>query len=261
MAETDPAVRDLLYRLEVRPLDLGIPPVVKHPPLRPDVPEGARRQGSPRGELGGSISTPVTQGAPGDEERVTILFLGANPREQTRLFLDQEVHDIDLALRQSKFRDFFELRQQFAVRVTEVQSLLLRYQPHILHFSGHGGPSGLYFESPTGSSSGRPVSGSALSRMLAQFQPRLACVVLNACYSVEQAQAIAENVDCVVGVSERISDRAAILFSSAFYQALAYGCNVPTACELGRSQIELAGLPGDDTIKLHARRAVSFVKS
>src|SRR5687768_14148363 len=69
---------------------------------------------------------------------ITILFLAANPSDGTRLRLDEESRAIDQALRQAEYRDRFEIRQHWAVRIADLQGHLLRHQPHIVHFSGHG---------------------------------------------------------------------------------------------------------------------------
>jgi len=79
--------------------------------------------------------------------------------------------------------------------------------------------------------------------------------VLNACFSQIQAEAIAENIDCVVGMSTAVGDEAAISFASAFYQALAYGRTVRTAFDLGCNQIDLESLGEQDTPQLLAKRA------
>jgi hypothetical protein len=76
--------------------------------------------------------------------------------------------------------------------------------------------------------------------------------VLNVCYSENQAQAIAEHIDCVVGMSEAIGDEAAISFAAAFYRALGYGRDVKTAFDLGTSLIDLGGLGEQDIPKLLA---------
>ena len=70
--------------------------------------------------------------------------------------------------------------------------------------------------------------------------------------SEEQAQAIAQHIDCVVGMSTVIGDQAAISFAAAFYQALGYGRDIKTAFELGRIQINLEDLDEQDTPKLIA---------
>ena len=69
---------------------------------------------------------------------IKILFLSANPLDSSRLRLDEEVRSIDHALQQAKFRHMFEIRQHWAVRVGDMQEYLLRHQPNIVHFSGHG---------------------------------------------------------------------------------------------------------------------------
>jgi hypothetical protein len=84
----------------------------------------------------------------------------------------------------------------------------------------------------------------------------LKCVVLNSCYSEEQAAAIAATIDCVVGMSAAVEDRSAIGFSKAFYQALAYGRNVQEAFDLGSVEIGLEGLPDEDAPKLLVRGSV-----
>jgi hypothetical protein len=185
---------------------------------------------------------------------IKILFLAANPIDTPPLRLDQEIRAIDQALRQSEFRDRFDIKQHWAVRINDIQSYLLRYQPDIVHFSGHGSSfSEIMLEDESGNS--HPVSIRALSQLFSILKDNIRCVILNACYSEDQGQAIAEHIDCVVGMSNAIGDASAIAFSSAFYQALGFGRNVQTAFELGCVQIDLENLSEPDIPKLIARRS------
>jgi hypothetical protein len=187
-------------------------------------------------------------------EKTRILFLAANPTDTHPLRLDEEMRGIDAALRQAHFRDHFDIQQQWAVRVSDLQTHLLRHQPHIVHFSGHGSQSGqIILEDNSGTS--HPVSASALGGLFSVFKDTIRCVVLNACYSEQQAQAIAEHVDCVIGMSEAIGDTAAIGFAMAFYQALGYGRNVQIAFQLGCNQIDLENLREQDTPRLIAHKS------
>ena len=70
-----------------------------------------------------------------------ILILTANPKNTNQLRLDEEVREIQAALDQSKNRDQFEIMTRWAVRVDDLQPILLDHTPHIIHFSGHGGGS------------------------------------------------------------------------------------------------------------------------
>lgn len=186
-----------------------------------------------------------------DSSVIRILFLAANPKDTQPLRLDAEVRAIDQSLQKAEFRDRFELRQQWAVQVLDIQHHLLRHKPDIVHFSGHGSrASEIILEDVTGNS--RPVSTRALSQLFTVLKDNIKCVVLNACYSEQQAQTIAQSIDCVVGMSKAIGDEAAVGFAAAFYQALAFGRDVKTAFNLGCAQISLNGLNEQHTPKLLA---------
>ena len=75
-------------------------------------------------------------------------------------------------------------------------------------------------------------------------------MVLNACFTEPQAEAIAGSIDCVVGMSAAIDDKAAVSFAASFYQALGFGRDLRTAFELGCGETILEGLAGEDTPKL-----------
>jgi hypothetical protein len=180
-----------------------------------------------------------------------ILFLAANPTDETRLRLDEEMRGIDEVLRQSKFRDSFEIAQHWAVRVSDLQGYLLRHAPDVVHFSGHGSTLGeIYLEDNYGK--GAPVTSRALASTFSILKDSVHCVVLNACYSKAQAEAIAANIDFVVGMSASIGDRAAITFSRSFYQAVGYRRSVKEAFELARSQIDMENLEEQDVPQLIA---------
>ncbi|PSB45529.1 CHAT domain-containing protein [Cyanosarcina cf. burmensis CCALA 770] len=183
------------------------------------------------------------------DKRIKILFLAANPSDTTRLNLGKESSLIDRALRQAEFRDQFEVIQQWAVSVSDLQEFLLHHQPHIVHFSGHGSEaSELILENDFGKS--HPVPVEALSPLFFRLKDNIRCVVLNACYSEPQARAIAQHIDSVIGMSKAITDNAAISFATAFYRALGYGRDLNTAFHLGCSQIDLENLNEQDTPQL-----------
>jgi WD40 repeat protein len=180
---------------------------------------------------------------------IKILFVAANPKDSMRLRLDEEIRAIDSSLRRSEFRDKFELLQQWAVRVSDLQGHLMRYKPDIVHFSGHGGEDHkIILEENTGKS--KPVSIEALGKLFQLLGENTKCVILNACYSYDQANVISKHVHAVIGMSEAIGDKSAISFSAAFYEALAYGKDIKTAFELGCLRIDLEGLEENDIPKL-----------
>ena len=173
-------------------------------------------------------------------EKLTILFLAANPDDTGPLKLDDEMRAIDKALQAGEYRDRFDLRSHWAVRAEDLQGLLLRYRPHLVHFAGHGSEEGEIILMDAGRRK-YPVPPEALVALfdLLPYKPR--CVVLNACYSDEQAQGIARAVDCVVGMAQAVSDDAAIDFAAGFYGGIAAGVSLAEAFALGRNRLELAG--------------------
>lgn len=185
-------------------------------------------------------------------EPVRILLLSANPDTSHPLELEEEAREIERAWRLGELRDRFELLRYHAVRPTDLEQFLLQHRPHLVHFSGHGDVEGICLQGEKGQI--QPVPGALLERLFEHFQRDLRCVVLNACFSSLQAPSIARVVDCVVGMSAKITDRAAIRFAGAFHQALSFGRDVQAAFELGRLQIDLADLRGGETPTLLAER-------
>jgi len=185
------------------------------------------------------------------QDTINVLFLSANPQDTAQLRLDHESRAIDQALRNAEFREKFNIKTHSAVRVVDLQSYLLRHKPNILHFSGHGGQDGIILEDTYGDA--MPVKKEALGLLFSVLKDNIRCVMLNACYSAEQAEAIAEHIDCVIGMSDKIDDRAATAFAAAFYQALGFGRDVQTAFNLGCIQIDMGGLEDADKPKLIAK--------
>jgi hypothetical protein len=175
-----------------------------------------------------------------------ILILTANPKDTNELRLGEEVRGIQEALDQSKNRDQFEVITHSAVRVNDLQSILLAHTPDIVHFSGHGGGSqGLVLESELGQM--QLVSSTALAGLFKLFEADVECVCLNACYSEEQAEVIYQHISCVVGMNQAIGDKAAIEFARGFYRALSNGRRYKDAFEFGCNAIDLQGIPESST--------------
>ncbi|MBV7326919.1 AAA family ATPase [Chloroflexi bacterium TSY] len=167
---------------------------------------------------------------------IQILFLAANPSDTPPLKLDEESRTIDEALRQSEYRENFDFQQHWALRIHDVQELLMRYKPHLVHFSGHGTDTNeLVLIDDSGNAA--PLTLDVLEGIFAVLQDNIRCVVLNACFSETQAEVIAQHIDCVVGMSNAISDTASITFAKSFYQAIGYGRDIQSSFELACLQI------------------------
>jgi len=212
----------------------------------------------------------------------TILFLASNPIGTDRLALDREARSIQVELERSGYRDCFDFVTRWAVEPLDLLRELRKLRPTVVHFSGHGGraatgaqPSGhaprrdvvsgadlqgsemghgLYFQGADGRA--QVVSAAALRDTFGAAGASVKLVVLNACYSEPQAEALVAHVDCVVGMAGSIYDDAARSFAIGFYGGLGERESVEAAYQQGRAAIGLEGLAHSDRPQLKVRSGV-----
>lgn len=183
-------------------------------------------------------------------ERVQILFLAANPDSTSRLDLEEELRSVENELRAVEYRDSILLTAAHAVRPDDLVRLLRKLRPAIVHFSGHGAPDGIILRNDQAHIA---VDGNALARL---FRDRgVQMVVLNACFSDEQAKSLAEVVSAVIGTTAAVGDEAARRFSVAFYRTLGDGHSIADAFRDGGDAVDIHML--DDVFK--ARGNVDLV--
>jgi esterase/lipase superfamily enzyme len=181
---------------------------------------------------GGAVAVPVAD---------CILILAANPIDTDRLRLDKEVKVIKERLEEGERGRSYAVEIALAPSATDLSKLLLKHQPKIVHFSGHGSPTGeIVLEGAGGKA--EAVRGRALAGLFDTLRGT-ELIVLNACYSDEQARTLAKVVPQVIGMSREIGDEDALRFAAGFYRGLAFGRDYATAFRLGCNEIDLAGLP------------------
>ena len=185
-----------------------------------------------------------------------ILILSANPKDTSKLRLDEEVQEIETALERCKYREQFQIVSKWAVRSDTLRQALLDHEPLIVHFCGHGsGTQGLALENKSGEM--QLVSTSSLAGLFGLFKGKIKCVVLNACYSEAQSEAIYQHVDCVVGMNQAIGDKAAIQFAKGFYDALGAGRSFEDAFAFGTNAIDLEEIPEASTPVIKSKHSGS----
>jgi len=211
----------------------------------------------------------------------TILFLAANPLGTDRLALDREAHAIQSALERSGYRDWFEFVTKWAAEPLDLLHELRKLKPTVVHFSGHGSQSaagehrpnqalrrdivtdldfhggeqgGLFFQSPDGRA--QFVSAEAIEETFGAAGASVELVVLNACYSDVQAEALLAHVACVVGMGGATHDHAARSFAIGFYGGLGESESVAAAYKQGCAAISLEGLHDVKRPQLRVRAGV-----
>ena len=187
------------------------------------------------------------QAAPRSRPVVKILFFGANPRGTRPLRVDEEIREIQQTIRQGRERDSIQIETEWAVRPRDIAQALIDFQPHFVHFAGHGGGEEGSFaaEDDIGYAHVIPVDG--LVQAFKAVGRDVRCVIVNACETERLAQGLAAVVPCVIGMRQPVGDESAIRFSIGFYQALAAGKPVETAFDAGVAQLMMTP-DGDDAL-------------
>ena len=187
-------------------------------------------------------------------QKIKALFLAANPTNTPRLAIGEEMRAIEQKVRAAEYRDALGFQSAWAVRPDEWLQLLNQHKPHIVHFSGHGSSQGLCLAGDNGQE--RLVSTQALRSLFTTLKDNIRLVFLNACYSREQALALVETVDCVIGMKESIRDDAATIFASSFYRAIGFGRSLQEAFDQGITSLLLEGIPQEDIPELLVKDGV-----
>ncbi|HEX4420741.1 MAG TPA: CHAT domain-containing protein [Kofleriaceae bacterium] len=176
--------------------------------------------------------------------RTVILFIASNPFGTTQLRLGEECAEIQHELKLTVHRDRVHFEARWAVSVDELMRHLTELDPDVVHFSGHGSSSaGLLLQDEHGQP--QPVPGRALAMMIRAAARRVRVVVLNACSSTAQAEALRAQVDCVVGMDGAVDDDAARVFARRLYGAIGSGCSVGNAVEHGVAALAACQLPDE----------------
>lgn len=182
-------------------------------------------------------------------ERIVVLFMASNPLDQPQLRLDEEARAIAEMIRKSEHRDAVKLESCWAVRPLDVLQAINEFQPHIIHFSGHGSDqSEIVFQDESGQA--KLVSKDAIVQTMAAASSDIQIVFFNTCYSREQAEAVVCHVPAAIGMNTSIGDDAARVFAAQFYSAIGFGLSVKQAFEQGKAAIMLEGIPEIETPEL-----------
>lgn len=164
-----------------------------------------------------------------------ILILSASPINLDRLRFDEEIREIEEGLRRAKYRNLFEIKCRPALRFQDLRRVLLDFEPQIIHFIGHGNMNGLKLEDKLGNEALIPTD--VLSELFELFSDQIECVVLSSCHSVVQTNALNRYIPYVIGMLDKIMDKAAIAFAVGFYDALGSGKSIEKAFAFGCNAI------------------------
>jgi len=187
-------------------------------------------------------------------QKITVLFLAANPMTGERLRLDEEARAIYENLRLSEFRDAIKFETRWAVRPLDILQAINECQPTIVHFSGHGSPDMLVLQDANGRE--KLVSASAITQTIKTASEDIRFVFFNSCCSKGQAAAAIEHVEGAIGMNANVGDDAARVFAAQFYSAIGFGKSVSTAFEQAKAALMLENISEENIPELFVQRDV-----
>jgi hypothetical protein len=188
---------------------------------------------------------------------IQVRIFSANPLGFPRLDLEQEVEEIQKALSNVQRIQVAE----YPNTTPQTLQSVLRSQISVFHFAGHG----VFIPGPGGTASIYLVDeqkravlyeAAKLATKLADRNVRVA--VFNACETGQHGDGspnsraslngiaptlVEAGIPAVVGMQFTVGDRSAILFSTAFYTALAEGAPIDLAVTEGRQAIATCSTP------------------
>jgi predicted nucleic acid-binding Zn-ribbon protein len=188
-------------------------------------------------------------------EKITVLFLAANPINTIPLRLDEEARTIQQRIRMSEYRESVVFESRWATRSADILQAINETNPTIVHFSGHGTDAGdLVLLNSDGMS--KYVSKEAISLAMSTASDSIRLVVFNACFSEKQAESVVEYVDSAIGMSDTINDEAACFFAAQLYSSIGFGNSLSVSFKQAIAQLMLEGIREENIPKLYLRSGV-----
>lgn len=179
--------------------------------LNQQAPRARKKNAKTGAGRAGPLNVDLPPGQP-TMEKIRILFVSANPVGTTLLKLDEEVREIEEKVRAAKHRESLQLITKWAVRPDDLLQSLNQHKPHVVHFSGHGSSTEeIILLDKLGNP--KPVSKEALVSLFRTLKDNIRVVLLNACFSRPQAEAITGEIECAIGMMRAIGDDGAIIES------------------------------------------------
>ncbi|WP_448609053.1 CHAT domain-containing protein [Geodermatophilus sp. URMC 60] len=181
-----------------------------------------------------------------------VLVVVASPTDFPPLDVDDEWVRLQEALRDLQHDGRVHLERTPNGTMAELQRQLRRGEHHVFHYIGHGrydpqlGDGLLAMEGPSGRA--QPISGSDVGALLHDHRT-LRLALLNSCegarggrtdpYSGAAQSLVYQGIPAVVAMQFEITDRAAIVFTRGFYEAVADGYPLDAAMAEARKAIRL----------------------
>ena len=189
-------------------------------------------------------------------QKIRILVLSTSHGARASALIEDEAKKIFERLQEGPCRDRFEFYNHPALRPSDLQKLLLMYEPHIIHFSGRGSQLRRVLSDGI-QARGGGINHPALVEVFALYNSHVRLVLLNSGFSRAQARSLSEVINYSIGAGKGVGEKTGLIFSRAFYRALGFGKSVREAFASAKAELALTRLPRSRGIELFVRNGVS----
>jgi hypothetical protein len=185
------------------------------------------------------------------ETQLRIAFLVSNPDDVDKLRTDIELKAVNRAIQAAGNREKVSLRPYLAASFTDLLDALNEFRPKILHFSGHGGMGGLYFDAEYDFDyEGAHLDFETINKVIAAIDEAPTMLIFNACDTEVGASTLLGRVKAIVAMSDSIGDESALLFAPRLYAALVAGQSAASSFAQAAATLDAAGVADADLPKL-----------
>jgi hypothetical protein len=212
-------IRDRVLKIAGNPKAIAAIPTKRSPEIKGDLFRPARTP---------SLRAPM----PRKGANWKIAMLIASPIGQTPIDVSLEAREVEIERRKARNGGAFELKVYPAAGSESLVTALNDDDPDVVHFSGHGGEGAIILDNETiRDVGGQTVEARTLARILKTASRRPRLLVLNACESAADAEALTEAVDTVIAMTAVVPDSTAYSYSRRLYAALFAGLSIARAHE------------------------------
>ncbi len=177
-----------------------------------------------------------------NQKPIKVLLAGANPIDTNKLNIEKEFDEIRRVIEESDEGDRFEICIPTENTIAGMVEALVKFQPDIFHFAGHGGileastTRDMFLEDKSGGAA--PLTGENLQKIFQGSSLRLKLMILNACTTGDIGKKVKPFADGVISMREEIMDVNAVDFSRLFYLQYAKDGDVESAFEVANAAIQ-----------------------
>ena len=186
-----------------------------------------------------------------------LLVVVSSPNKLPELNTEKEIGVIQKAIDPARGKGWLEIDYLEIATLTNLRSKIRHFQPHILHYSGHGGKlpfsNETYLACEDDDGEVRPVFGDDLRRITADSDS-LQLVVLSGCMTAQThhrdalkgigTSLLQDSLPAVLAMQYSVLDTSAIEFAGKFYEELSRGSSVLEA--VNEVRLRLYDLRGKD---------------